>query len=310
MNLRIASQSVVKADNDLFANNVERLNEDALFIGDNLFAIADGAGGTGILANKWAEKLLSCIPVKPFQSPKALNNWILGFWEDFYIEHISTLQHDHWQLNKFEDEGSSATLASIWHLAGNNFEYNSYGDSALFIYNKQSGTLRIQQNLASINSFTGSPPLLNWKSEEIDEKHFYREKFMLEPDEIAILATDGIAMYIYGAYLTCTNTIKEEIQERKMQSIVNYFRKNPPDDFKSLMQIIHSSLNSKESFSQLTRDWHKNKCLPNDDYTLIWIEKKISEDHSHTKLAGKPLVYDFNNDRFYRNLKRRVPKKL
>lgn len=309
MNLRIAGQSVAKADNDLFANNMERINEDALFIGNNIFAIADGAGGTGIMANKWAEKLLSCIPDKPFESPRALNVWISGFWEDFYKEHLSSLQQDHWQLNKFEDEGSSATLSAIWQLSHNNFEYNSYGDSALFIYNKQNGTLRIQQDLISINSFTGSPPLLNWKSEEIEEKHFYREKFTLKPDEVAILATDGMAMFIYGAYLTCTNAIKEEIQERKMQSIVNYFRENTLSDFKSLLQSIHSALNSKESFSQLTRDWHKNKCLPNDDYTIVWIEK-ISEKHSQLKLAGKHSVYNLKNDRFYRKLKKRIRKYL
>ena len=62
---------------------------------------------------------------------------------------------------KFDTEGSLATLSALWKIDDNKFIYQSYGDSAMFIYNTETGVLKIQDNLKSINSFSGNPPLVD-----------------------------------------------------------------------------------------------------------------------------------------------------
>ena len=273
MSLKVKGQSTTKAENDRFENNISRINEDAFIIRPNRIAIADGAGGTGIVTNKWAQKLVENIPPKPIISAAALNHWIEDFWEDFYQENIEAVRNDPWQLNKFESEGSGATLAAIWQVSDNVFDYISYGDSALFIYDKRQGTLQVQENLKSINSFTTTPPLINWNSEQIDVNHFYREKFSLSANQAAILTTDGLGMFLHGAYLSLSNQVNEDILSVKMRNIVNFFQRNQEVKFDDLMQAAYESLNSNETFSRLMKGWHETKFLPNDDYTLIWLER-------------------------------------
>ena len=152
--MKVIGQSVVKAENDIFENNVERLNEDAWSHQENVVAVADGAGGTGLFADKWARKLVNSIPSEPFSNTKNIENWISGFWEDFYNQHFDKVQSDVWKLKKFEAEGSAATLSVLWHIGDAEYIYESYGDTALFVYNKELGELSIQDNLHSINSFT------------------------------------------------------------------------------------------------------------------------------------------------------------
>ncbi len=264
-------KSIVKANNDIFDNGIARLNEDAIRISDKQVVICDGAGGIGILADQWAQILAKNVPEKPFKNVESIDKWIAGFWEKFYNTHIKTVQNDPWKLKKFEEEGSLATLSALWQLKKNEFIYQSYGDSALFIYNKEDGTLKIQDNLLSINSFTANPALINWQTEHLNPDNFYVQEIELHEHEEIIMATDGMSMYIYATYLAFSNNIGEKITETKMQEIVNYYKKNAISDFKQWISELKNTLNNEKVFTKLTTDWHKNKALPNDDYTLVFI---------------------------------------
>ncbi len=270
----VTGKSTVKANNDVFENRKKRSNEDAMFISKNKqhIAIADGAGGVGIIADKWSQKLVNNIPTMPFKSVEGLDDWISTFWEDFYNSHLNTLKDDPWKLKKFEDEGSLATLSVIWHIGNNKFQYQSYGDSAMFVFNTKTEELTIQQNLQSINSFTSSPPLINWRTEQLPKEYFYTQTVELNNDTEIILATDGMAMYIHGAWMAYKNTVTERITDSKMQKIVDYYTANPISNFTDWLMELKASLKTKKAFAKLTKNWYKNKFLPNDDYTLVFVE--------------------------------------
>ena len=270
--MKAIGQSVVKANNDVFENGKSRKNEDALFISEQVTVISDGAGGVGILADEWAKTLVNNIPDKPFKNAKSIDKWISLFWEEFYNSHLEQLKEDPWKIRKFEQEGSLATLSVLWQVSKNKFEYRSYGDSAMFVFNKKTGELKIQNNLKPVNSFTASPPLINWQTEQFSEEYFYSQSIELNSDEEIILATDGIAMYIHAAWLVYKDAINEEIPESKMQKIVDYFKANPIMDFAKWMSQLKEASSSKKAFTKLTKDWYKNSYLPNDDYTIVFIE--------------------------------------
>ena len=270
--MKTVGQSIVKAENDTFENGIERHNEDALNISVDKLAVCDGAGGIGILADKWSETLAANIPDEPFENAQAVDKWIAGFWEDFYNSHIQLVQNDPWKIKKFEEEGSLATLLALWHLKGNKFVCQTYGDTVYFIYNTKENSLRIQENMRSINSFNLNPPLINWQTEHIQATDFYTYKIELKPSEQLILASDGIAMYIHAAYLSYSGKIGEEITETKMQKIADYFTDNPIKDFKQWLDKLKEALADEKAFKELASDWHKNKALPNDDYTLVFVE--------------------------------------
>ena len=165
-----------------------------------------------------------------------------------------------------------STLSVVWKDINNKFHYESYGDTALFVYNNKTGKLTIQKNMNQINSFSSNPPLINWKTEQHDEKSFYKQDITLNKDESIIIATDGLAMYIYGAYMVFTKAVLDEIEESKMLKIVKYFKTNPIHNFVQWMDDLKASLTNQEDFRKLTNNWYNNCFLPNDDYSIAWIE--------------------------------------
>jgi hypothetical protein len=270
--MQVLGQSIVKANNDIYEGEIHRVNEDALLIKENCIAISDGAGGVGILADLWSKELVQNIPNKPFNSITELDEWLNDFWEGFYTGNLPKLKDDPWKLKKFESEGSQATLSVLWKIESNQYIYQSYGDSTLFVYNTKTGGLEIQKNIKSINYFGSHPYLINWKVEKHFEEGFFEQRLDLEIDEEIIMATDGIAMYIFGAYMVYSNSISEEVTESKMLKIVDYFKENPISDFREFMAELKSSLANKGDFQKLTSNWYKNRALDNDDYTLVWME--------------------------------------
>lgn len=272
--MQVIGQSIVKADNDIYEGGIHRLNEDAYIIKENIVAISDGAGGIGILADQWSSTLVNNIPNKVFKSTSSLDKWIGDLWEQFYNTNLLKLRTDPWKLKKFESEGSLATLSVLWQLSINKFKYQSYGDSALFIFNNKTGKLSIQDNMKSINCFTTNPALINWKIEKHDQTSLYIQEIELNENESIIMATDGIAMYIHGAYIVYCEEDYDKIEESKMIKIIDYFNQNPIEDFKEWMNKLLSSLSSENNFKKLMKEWHDTKFLPNDDYTLVWVKNK------------------------------------
>jgi hypothetical protein len=264
----------VKADNDIFQDNIIRNNEDAFKEYDKCVAMADGAGGIGILADQWAKMLVNKIPDHPFDGIKGIDKWLSGFWKEFYEKYRPDLINDAWKLKKFDSEGSLATLSVLWEIKPNEFIYQSYGDSVLFVFNQDKGTLEIQQNMDSLESFTLNPDLLNWKTEQHKEEAFYEQSIILNENESIIMATDGIAMYLFGAYLAYKGIkTDKEISNIKLKNIIHYYSKHRIDDFKKWIFSFKDSLKDCQSFHDLMYLLHKEAFLPNDDYTLIWVNR-------------------------------------
>ena len=269
--MKVISQSVVKANNDVFEGGNVRKNEDAIGVTESKLTVADGAGGVGILADLWANEIVNQMPDTPFENSKSVSDWIETFWENFYTTNLSKLEGDHWKVSKFDSEGSYATFSALWQHTDKTFTYQSYGDTALFIYNSETETLTIQKNLKSINSFSVNPPLLNWQTEGIDSDDFYTQKITLNQNETLIIATDGIAMYIWGAYYAFKQGA-ETIKEAKMQKVVDYFNTNTIGNFTDFITELKTNLSSNIKFADFTKHCFTHKALPNDDYTLAFVE--------------------------------------
>ena len=122
--MKVLGQSIVKANNDVFENGTKRNNEDNWQHKSNCIAVSDGAGGVGILADQWSKILVDKIPNKPFNAAKEIDKWIGGFWEDFYNRYSKKMQEP-WQIKKFDEEGSLATLSALWKTGKK--EYIYYG---------------------------------------------------------------------------------------------------------------------------------------------------------------------------------------
>jgi hypothetical protein len=272
--MKAIGQSIEKPDNDVYETGMVRPNEDALYISDERIVVCDGAGGTGIFADKWAGKLVESTPDKPFADVKEMDEWIEGIWENFYNEYLPLLKNDPWKIKKFEEEGTSSTFLALWNVEKNRFVCQTYGDTVWFLFNKETGDLNIQENMSPVNSFNVNPPLINWQTERLEEKDFYSRVIELKDNEQLIIATDGMAMYIYGAFLASTKKIDEDITETKMQKIVEFFNENPVTDFSLWLNELKDTLKDKNTFQALTKNWFENKALPNDDYTVVFVEGK------------------------------------
>ena len=64
-------------------------NEDAAIARGGMIAVADGAGGGGVYAERWSRYLLENLPQKPITDYAMLDGWVDGIWEKFYKIKIS-----------------------------------------------------------------------------------------------------------------------------------------------------------------------------------------------------------------------------
>ena len=210
----IKKQSVVKPENDVFANGVERMNEDAIIEHSYGVALSDGAGGCGLFAAQWAKVLVEHMPCKPLISVKQMSEWITGFWEPFYEKHLLIAQSDPFLLNKYENEGSLATYSALWiDKELNKISYTTYGDSMVLIYDKISGELSVQNYFNDFSVCNKAPYLLNWKDEVIAPNSFVHEPWIdAEPNKVYMLASDALAQMIYAYYLVSVPKGKKMLQ--------------------------------------------------------------------------------------------------
>jgi hypothetical protein len=193
--------SIAKLDEGL-------VNEDAAIAKDDLIAISDGAGGGGVFADLWSRYLVEHLPDKPIIDYQAFDNWIDGIWEPFYndCEKLAQLESG-LLLNKFYDEGSFATIVSVWK----NGQWMCYGDSVAFCYDLNTGVL--QHTFGRIVDFNSPPYLVNCK-EQTDEKGFKSGCFKVGHHSILFAASDALAHYILMMYeLANKDKYQEELQE-------------------------------------------------------------------------------------------------
>lgn len=92
-------------------------NEDRILVNhSHVWALADGAGGTGILCGEWAEFLLKHLPDAPIHTFEEFITWLEPQTEAFVQQYEPLMQQDVFQLK------DKATL-----LTGSaNYTYNGF----------------------------------------------------------------------------------------------------------------------------------------------------------------------------------------
>lgn len=184
------------------------VNEDAANARGNHIAISDGAGGGGLFAERWSQYLVDHLPEKPIKSFKAFDKWIDEIWEPFYNDSEEEAKKiGGLILNKFYDEGSFATLVSVWKGG----QWVTYGDSVAFCYNQK--TKELQHSFTRLVDFNNPPYLINCK-DPLEVKGFRSGKFKVNKDCIVFAASDTLAHYILMMYeVAYPHKFKEELQE-------------------------------------------------------------------------------------------------
>ncbi|WP_044173562.1 protein phosphatase 2C domain-containing protein [Flectobacillus major] len=214
-------------------------NEDRIsFTLPNIWAVADGAGGTGILCGEWAEFLLAHLPSVYINSWEAFIAWIEPLAEAFIQEYEPLIQHDSFQLKRFYQEGSACTLAVVWQV-DSIFHWLTFGDSHVFFYaNNQLQSYPFQ----STEELSGGTHLLNCS---------------IFPNELGFRC--GSFEGIYNTCLLATDAISKHI-------LLQY--QTQAEAFDIFIETLTHSLESPESFWQYIQH---NPTIEEDDYSLIII---------------------------------------
>ncbi len=228
--LDVRRQSVSKE----FDNS--NLNEDQLRLSENFIALADGAGGTGILCGEWAEFLLNKIPEQPIKTFENFKDWLEQNIDCFLETFEPIVSKDNFKMRRFYEEGSASTLAVVWQK-GNKFHWITYGDSHVFILNKN----RLQTfPHKSAADFERGTYLLNWtyQPNEAGFNHGTCSKTCS-----FLLATDAISKHIFEKYIDPNG-------------------KSEPIPLDELFEV----LDTEQSFITYIKS---EPTIPSDDYTMI-----------------------------------------
>lgn len=184
------------------------INEDAAIAQKEVIAVSDGAGGGGVFADRWSKYLVEHLPDMPIADYASFDSWIDSIWEPFYNEcEEEAKKIGGLFLNKFYDEGSFATLVTVWK----NGLWICYGDSVAFCYNKKTGEL--QHSFTRLVDFNNPPYLINCK-DPLNEEGFRKGKFKIDNDCLVFAASDTLAHYILMMYeISHKEKYEGELQE-------------------------------------------------------------------------------------------------
>ena len=249
------------------------INEDAVKATDCMIAVSDGAGGGGVYAERWSAYLVNHLPEIPIKSFKELDSWIEEIWEPFYNAcEEAAKQEGGMLLDKFYDEGSFATLATVWKQDNETYHWISYGDSVVFHYDKTSG--KLEHSFTKLVDFNEPPYLINCK-DELNSKGFRSGYFKSSKDSIILVASDTLSHYIMMMY----EVSKKDYYNEELQEAMNAHSKNgiliknavgikdfdfEKDVLKKLMNC-RNRMNMKRHISALV----KKGLIGHDDYSFV-----------------------------------------
>jgi Protein phosphatase 2C len=215
-------------------------NEDRIWVErPRVWALADGAGGTGILCGEWAEFLLKNLPDAPIHTFEEFITWLEPQTEAFVQQYEPLMQQDVFQLKRFYQEGSASTLVAVWQTE-NEFHWLTFGDSHVFFYaNNCLESYPFQKS----EELSGGTHLLNWSV--FPNELGFRSGTILKDKVVCLLATDAISKHILEHY------------------------HNNPKGFKTFIKTISKALKSEEIFWQYIKN---NPDIEEDDYSLIILQ--------------------------------------
>ena len=247
------------------------INEDAVIARPGVIAVADGAGGGGMFAERWSQYLLDHLPETPLASFEELDSWIDGIWEPFYNEcELRAKGMGGMVLGKFYEEGSFATLAAIWRQGGR-ARWVTYGDSVAFCYDRLNGTL--QFSLERLSEFNEAPYLVSCKDPLLREG-FACGEFESCGDKVCIVASDALAHYVLMMYMVSK---KEEFHEQlacamkahgKNATFVKSAMSLPQVDFDAIIKKLLNCVGNSLNFARHLARIRAEHLLAVDDYSL------------------------------------------
>lgn len=258
---------------------VRHINEDSIITKENLFAIADGAGGYGIFADEWSKYLLVNLPEKRLKDYSEFEKWLASIWELFFQnKEKELLTYDGLVQNKFYIEGSCSTLMACW-VEGENIHWIQYGDSALFIYDKEERTLASYPE--KVMSYQEDPLLISWKV-ETNPAGFNCGTFNTNK-KIVFIASDAMSCYLSLCYKLLKNAEDEDIKEVKnstcylnnlYRSCINYL-KDKRDFYQDILNPLIVNVKPAELFIKYTKTLLDKGVICPDDYSIIFYESEI-----------------------------------
>lgn len=247
------------------------INEDAALARTDCIAVADGAGGGGMFAERWSRYLLDNLPTEPISTFERLDQWIDGIWEPFYndCEKMAKAM-DGMVLSKFYDEGSFSTLAAMWHCE-DKVLWTSYGDSVAFCYDKKTGLL--QFSISSLAKFNEPPYLISCK-DPLRKEGFAHGEFQHTSQNIYFVTSDALAHYIIMMYMVS----KKALFQAQLDEALNAHSKNatyiksammmPHIDFDKVLTKLLNCIGHKWNFSNHLAANRRRHLIAIDDYSL------------------------------------------
>lgn len=260
------------------------INEDNVLCVENCIAVSDGAGGTGVFADKWSKYLLDHLPTdKYFASFREFDDWIDSIWEDFFNEYEKKADVDHVLLRKFWDEGSCATLAAIWKCEDRFFCWIRYGDSVPFCYNIK--TKRLQYARMNLAHFSHPPHLINCKEPLVKHGFLQGDFYADENEVIFFVASDALSHYLLMMYqlLSDLNFNLELNEVRKAfntnSQLLMAAEKWVKDDadsskkdyWKDVLKPLVCAASSEDTFREHLKLLHSQNLLDIDDYSFAYL---------------------------------------
>lgn len=250
--------------------------EDSSRSSERFIAVSDGAGGYGLFADKWSECLVSGLDsAKPIESFDVLDSYIECVWKPFYDKYEAVAKEsDSFMLNKFYEEGSCATLAALW-IEKDMIKWMAYGDSVVFIYNKNSDSLN--RSFGNLSAFTRNPDLISC-SEPLSESAFTTGNQEKQDGDICLIASDALSHYIMMMYMCChKNEYGLELEEASSTKdlngdLVRHALQEPDFNFYTdiIVPLIEST-GTEESFERYMTDLRERGLLDSDDYSLSYM---------------------------------------
>lgn len=253
-------------------------NEDAWRATDEagIWAVADGAGGTGIYAGEWAQHLVRQVPDRPFTGRAGLTHWLEDHWDTFFSTYQPQAQADYLIDHKFMHEGSSATLTTL-HAQPDEMYWSVYGDAVALCYSSARNDLRAAN--PDLHQFESAPDLLNWLAPPSPDG-FRAGRWPHCAGQQYALLSDTLGQYVLMAHAALhgdAESLRRLSQQptalgNRAQTHMNHWagQKDRFDEF--VWEPLRTALASPETFLAYTQQLRAQHLLGPDDYTCILIE--------------------------------------
>lgn len=261
-------------------------NEDSVHCLNSLIAVSDGAGGCGNFSDRWSKYITEHIPSSPITNFESLIDWYEPIACDFYdwadaeadkIGGPGAL--------KFYEEGSCATLASVW-INVDQASWVTYGDSVVFVYDQKSGVLK--HSPISLLDFAESPFLLNCNEVSLVESAANFGSFDISDTSIVFAASDALSHYLIATYYAehhdeYSKDLKNSLDANTYNSnaVSAIISKNENFAF-ALEKIVRAS--EEGLFSMLVNQLQNEGVLANDDFSFVAVYKGCSKVETDSKI--------------------------